>query len=254
LGGVKPLGYGKVKLSTVLTDEHKGFMQVFEKEMNSHCNDRFNKNWIETDTIKELFAMASEPQDINVDAKLRYPQLELPNVPARDENEFINYKKADPIKFLDHYSKRNSYQYDNIRNDINSENAAAEASRIQAEENAREQARAAEEEEYQRVLTVGTVQEIDAMLQKYPFGERANILRRRRRELTANDPATIPDSLRNPNLAIDPFLNTAARFKKEHTNEFEQYKDEIKSLLENNTNFNGNLNRNRQQKYNELFG
>lgn len=107
LGGAKPLGYGKVKFNVTLNDNHIEKMRVFEDKLNEHCQKNvMNKKWIETDQIKELFAMASEPND-TANATLRYPELAKPNVPARDANEFVNIKKDNGK--LDAYSTKNTF-------------------------------------------------------------------------------------------------------------------------------------------------
>jgi hypothetical protein len=222
----------------------------------SQLNKNFNKNGFklyvnqnELDQFKEV----KEKNKLEYIKKQNEAARAKEQVKAAEEAEYKRVLTEGTVQEIEAMLQKYSFG-EKAEALANKKNVIIEAARIQAEALALEQAKVAEEAEYQRVLTKGTVQEIDAMLQKYSFGERADILRRRKRELTANAPVAIPESLRNPNLALDSFLNTAARFKNEHTKEFEQYKEEIKSFLEKNTNFNGNLNRNRQQRYDELFG
>lgn len=106
IGGAKPYGFGKVKISIEeINPEYLDTLRVFEEMMNQHVIkyniDEVNE-WIKTNCVKELFAMAANPR---FDYNLIYPQLELPNVKARDANEFNNYKKDK--KYLQQYSQIN---------------------------------------------------------------------------------------------------------------------------------------------------
>jgi len=103
LGGIKPFGYGKVKIDILKGIEYTQYMAWFENEM----NEVLKKEWIKTPQISELFSMAKTPVSQAVDTSLNYPQLELPSAQAKDANEFVNYKKANPKLFLRPYSTIN---------------------------------------------------------------------------------------------------------------------------------------------------
>lgn len=78
LGAAKPFGYGKVKIEVLnigfLSKSIDEYMSDFESEMM-----KFSKKWLLSNTLKELFAMASNKTDFN----LEYPTLD----------EFVKYKK-----------------------------------------------------------------------------------------------------------------------------------------------------------------
>lgn len=103
LGAAKPYGFGKVKIDISNQPEYNQYMAQFENKM----NEVLKKEWIQTPQINELFSMAKTPVSQDVDTSLIYPQLELPNVQARDANEFVNYKKANPKLYLPQYSTIN---------------------------------------------------------------------------------------------------------------------------------------------------
>lgn len=90
LGGAKSYGFGKVKIDVLDGMHFTSYMSNFEVQIQNSLN----INWVESPQILELFASAKPPKDRNVDSLLVYPQLELPNTPSRDANEFVNVKKS----------------------------------------------------------------------------------------------------------------------------------------------------------------
>lgn len=93
LGGGKPYGFGKVKIEVVNKAQFIEHLYLFEQEMDKFTMIKNLGSWINTKQVKEIVAIAKSPVSKDVDNHLNYPQLELPNVPKRDANEFNNYKK-----------------------------------------------------------------------------------------------------------------------------------------------------------------
>lgn len=99
LGGAKPFGYGKIKVSiTNITQEQQNTIDDFENLMDTHCQDICSKKWFETEQMIELFSMATSPKN---DELLVYPSLE-------GGNDFVKYKNQ--TKFLDKYSVESGLQ------------------------------------------------------------------------------------------------------------------------------------------------
>lgn len=101
LGAAKSFGFGRVKIDILKGDQYSRYMPWFEDSMNQFLK----KKWIESNQIAELFSMATLPKNREVEESLVYPQLELPNVPSSEANEFVNYKKQNQV--LNSYSTIN---------------------------------------------------------------------------------------------------------------------------------------------------
>ena len=101
IGGAKPYGYGKIKVTVKnfkgLEHSFEDYLSTFENLMEAHCPD-----WINNSSLQELFAMSAHASD---EETLTYPKLKLEGVPAREANEFINYKKEGAS--LKNYSESN---------------------------------------------------------------------------------------------------------------------------------------------------
>ena len=102
IGGAKPFGYGKISVEVkqlrFLKNKIEDYLIAFEQIM----NEEQEANWFHNEAITELLAMASAPKS---EEHLVYPQLEIPNVPRSESNEFKNYKSAQ--QFLQRYSSLN---------------------------------------------------------------------------------------------------------------------------------------------------
>ncbi len=92
IGAAKPFGYGKVATQIeglkYLNHPVEDYLIAFENIMEAKF-----PQWINSPSLTELLAMASEPKDKEQDDQLVYPLLSIPDVPRREGNEFINYKK-----------------------------------------------------------------------------------------------------------------------------------------------------------------
>jgi hypothetical protein len=95
IGGAKPYGYGKVKLSIKEIEKYLPSIIEFENEMNKFLGDR---KWIEEERIINLFAMASNPK---FDELLNYPEIEN----SDRENDFLIYKNNK--QYLEKYVNQN---------------------------------------------------------------------------------------------------------------------------------------------------
>jgi len=82
IGMGKSLGFGKIKIDTD-TSKYQEYLIEYEMMMNK----RLNREWIETEQIRELFIMAYK--DLNIDNKLKYLNLD----PENKINEFVDKKK-----------------------------------------------------------------------------------------------------------------------------------------------------------------
>jgi CRISPR-associated protein (TIGR03986 family) len=99
IGMAKPLGYGKVSLTTKNIDTEKlaSFLVAFEKQMN-----QFQHNWASSETLCELVTMAQEHDNVGNSA-LSYMKMETQGL-----NEFVMAKHRDNKEFLDKYSNLNN--------------------------------------------------------------------------------------------------------------------------------------------------
>lgn len=110
IGGAKPYGFGKVSLKINMNKNYFNYsISEYLKEFESIINSHFQKkclsiNWINSPQIKELFAIASNPND-DADNSLEYMTIERENVDTKDQNEFNNVKKNKV--FLKPYSEIN---------------------------------------------------------------------------------------------------------------------------------------------------
>ncbi len=93
IGSGKPLGYGKIKLEVVIPDSMDfsidEYLEAYEKLM----IEKHKLNWLESDELKELFSMATNPANAKIDVNLVYPKLKLEGIQPKEANEFVNYKK-----------------------------------------------------------------------------------------------------------------------------------------------------------------
>lgn len=103
LGGGKSYGYGKVLLEVSNVDNYLNELQDFEYAMNQFLKGKGHK-WIESDQIRELYAMAANPKKAT-EQNLRYPNMEAVNTEGKKYNEFVKYKN-DKIS-LKPYSNQN---------------------------------------------------------------------------------------------------------------------------------------------------
>ena len=104
LGAGKPYGFGKIRLEVKNMDLFLEHLFLYEQEMDKFTHSINIGSWLNTKQIKELFSTVKSPSN-NIDGLLKYPILELPNVPAKDANEFNNYKKQN--QSLSSYSNIN---------------------------------------------------------------------------------------------------------------------------------------------------
>jgi CRISPR-associated protein (TIGR03986 family) len=104
LGAGKPYGFGKIRVEVKNMDLFLEHLFLYEQEMDKFTQSINIGSWLNTKQIKELFSTVKSPSNI-IDGLLRYPVLELPNVPAKDSNEFNNYKKQN--QSLSSYSNIN---------------------------------------------------------------------------------------------------------------------------------------------------
>jgi CRISPR-associated protein (TIGR03986 family) len=195
LGGAKPLGYGKVKFNVTLSEEHKIKIKIFEDSLNKHLN----KKWIETDQIKELFSMASEP-NVTTNATLRYPTLEGPN-------EFVNIKKAVPIEYLKPYSGKNSSTYEKIVAIQNNAKVEEIAMIEKAEKERIEQELFREKEESEKAFQIAInsddVEMITNYISTYPNSSHIKKLREREQHLNNERKRKEAELLSQSSLAFD---------------------------------------------------
>jgi hypothetical protein len=105
IGSAKPLGYGRIKISEKLGNSLKysfeDYLLTFEELIKTK-----HPNWLRSEALKELYAMSIDPLK---DFLLKYPQIELPNVPKKDANEFLKYEVLLP------YSKQTGGGFRGIR-------------------------------------------------------------------------------------------------------------------------------------------
>jgi CRISPR-associated protein (TIGR03986 family) len=115
LGGAKPFGYGKIKVSVKnIIQEQLNTIDDFENLMNAHCQAICSRKWFETEQMIQLFSMATTPKK---DDYLVYPSLQ-------GGNDFVRYKNQ--TEFLGKYSVESGLQI-NIRNQDELEEMLANA-------------------------------------------------------------------------------------------------------------------------------
>ncbi len=93
IGGAKPFGFGKIRVTILSIEKYKLYLQSFEELMN-----QLDSNWINSKALKELTSMASIPINEEIEDRLTYPVL-------RPTNEF-NVAKINK-EFLEEYSIQN---------------------------------------------------------------------------------------------------------------------------------------------------
>lgn len=113
LGGIKPYGYGKVSLivTNIKTSNNKReelqerinyYINIFENEITENLKIKNpNFKYLNSQSIKEILIMASNPQTDRVQELLKYPTMDQ----AMRINDFNSIKKEG--KFLKQYSQLN---------------------------------------------------------------------------------------------------------------------------------------------------
>jgi hypothetical protein len=186
--------------------------------------------------------MASEPQNDTVDAKLRYPMLERPNVPARDANEFVNFKNPRSIKFLLPYSESNINQYNIIKKVVDDEAKIFIESKIKAEEAERKkikdaealakaESQAYEEAEYQKALITEDLDLIKKYIEENPFRVGIEEVRRRYNQLK---PTEIPIRLKEGKIPFKNFIKEAKDWKKKSPDAFDALRKDLEKICKEN--------------------
>lgn len=108
IGMAKPLGYGKVEFDYVLNGlkfKTAEYLEEYKSLMNEWCKKHIKREWLESEQIKELFAIYDK--SCKFDSLLVYQQLEkLEKKDNGQKNEKINefYKAKKDGFVLDRYS------------------------------------------------------------------------------------------------------------------------------------------------------
>ena len=74
IGFAKPYGFGRIKIKIKNDNFSDKYMSLYEKLLNDFTNREMNKDWLETDQLKELFSMAFMLENQDRD-KLKYMKL-----------------------------------------------------------------------------------------------------------------------------------------------------------------------------------
>lgn len=85
IGLAKAHGFGKIQI-TIDTSTHQEALKSFEAMMTLWTKEKLNKEWVETEQVKELFAM--HYKETNIDGKLKYLVLD----PDKKINQFSDAK------------------------------------------------------------------------------------------------------------------------------------------------------------------
>jgi CRISPR-associated protein (TIGR03986 family) len=227
IGGAKPYGYGKVELKIVnIIPQHHDSIGDFQKIMNGHCK-KLGKEWLKSKNLIELFSMAKNPVN-NVDSFLTYPILELKGVKAKDANEFNNIKKDK--KYLEDYSK--TYGFPEIREFESIYQIELQKEKIRQYEiekhelKMQEEAKKLEEQGlFHEALTSKDVTFVKSYIEKNPFREGIDEVRRHLKEIT---PVGLPERLVNGNLNSEQFLKEATAWKNKNLQIFANFEEQLK--------------------------
>lgn len=207
IGGVKGFGYGKIKIEVNNLADYVKNLMWFESKMDSHLK----IDWLKTPQIKELFSMASNPA-AGVEQNLTYPMLE----DSTKSNEFVKYKQSG--EYLKSYSLYNGTKkiettlentetkllkseilkakeindfekietlYFTLKEIDPSFNFKKEFNDLQSFKQQLEKEEL-EKEEINNGLNASDLDIILALISKYPFSDRLNLLREKELELRQN--------------------------------------------------------------------
>ena len=136
LGSAKPLGFGKVNivanLNSTIGKKNNNYIAEYEDAIATDLKKK-GINWIKSDALKELYAVSKDPLR---EMLLRYPELELKGKPAREANEFNNFRQEG----LKAYSENLKESFSSVSDKKRKELEFRQAEKIEEERIAKEKA------------------------------------------------------------------------------------------------------------------